>query len=52
MQLGVNKLRLTGGEPLLRRDIVEIVAALSDLKGLKDLALTTNGTFLEARASE
>ena len=52
MQLGVNKLRLTGGEPLLRRDIVEIVAALSDLKGLKDLALTTNGTFLAERASE
>ena len=41
MQLGVTKLRVTGGEPLLRRDIVEIVSALKELHGL-DLALTTN----------
>ena len=52
MQLGVNKLRLTGGEPLLRRDIAEIVATLSDLPGLKDLALTTNGTLLADYVSE
>jgi len=52
VQLGVNKFRLTGGEPLLRRDIAEIVAALSDLPGLKDLALTTNGTLLVGCVSE
>jgi cyclic pyranopterin phosphate synthase len=52
MQLGVTKLRLTGGEPLLRRDIVDIVAKLSTLPGLTDLALTTNGTLLGERASE
>ncbi len=50
-QLGVNKLRVTGGEPLLRRDIVEIVAALSSIPGIDDLALTTNGTLLAERAA-
>ena len=49
MQLGVKKLRVTGGEPLLRRDIVEIVSALKELRGL-DLALTTNGSLLAERA--
>ena len=50
-QLGVNKLRITGGEPLLRRDIVEIVDALSSIPGIDDLALTTNGTLLAERAA-
>ena len=51
MHLGVTKLRVTGGEPLLRRDIVEIVSGLNELPGL-DLALTTNGTLLAERAGE
>jgi cyclic pyranopterin phosphate synthase len=51
LQLGVTKFRLTGGEPLLRRDIAEIVAALAELPGVDDLALTTNGTLLAERAS-
>ena len=46
LQLGVKKLRLTGGEPLLRRDIVEIVAGLAELDAAEDLALTTNGSRL------
>ena len=50
-QLGVNKLRITGGEPLLRRDIIEIVDALSSIPGIDDLALTTNGTLLAERAA-
>ena len=50
MQLGVTKLRLTGGEPLLRRDVIEIVSSLSGLPGLQDLALTTNGSRLAAHA--
>lgn len=51
-QLGVNKLRITGGEPLLRRDLPEIVAGFSELAGIDDIALTTNGTRLAARAEE
>ncbi len=50
--LGVNKLRITGGEPLLRRDLDEIVAGLAGLEGVEDLALTTNGTRLAERAAE
>ena len=49
--LGVTKIRLTGGEPLLRRDIVEIVRAVASVEGVRDLALTTNG-FLLARLAD
>jgi cyclic pyranopterin phosphate synthase len=45
--LGVDKLRLTGGEPLLRRDLAELVSVLAAKPGLRDLALTTNGVLLE-----
>jgi GTP 3',8-cyclase len=51
LHLGVKKLRLTGGEPLLRRDIVEIVAGLADLNGAEDLAVTTNGSRLAEHAA-
>jgi len=44
--LGVRKVRLTGGEPLLRRDLVDLVGMLAPLRGLEDLALTTNGVLL------
>ena len=44
--LGVRKLRLTGGEPLLRKDLPELVAMLAALPGVEDLALTTNGVLL------
>jgi GTP 3',8-cyclase len=44
--LGVTKVRLTGGEPLLRRDLPDLVAALASIEGLDDLALTTNGVLL------
>ena len=50
MGLGVRKIRLTGGEPLLRRDIADIVANIAALPGLEDLALTTNGMLLAERA--
>src|SRR5688500_2031475 len=43
---GVEKVRLTGGEPLLRRDLERLVGQLAGIDGLHDLALTTNGTLL------
>ncbi len=52
VSLGIQKIRLTGGEPMMRRDIETIIAKLTNLKsrGLNDLALTTNGYFLPDRA--
>src|SRR5436190_17552526 len=44
--LGVDKVRLTGGEPLLRHELATLVAMLDRVPGLKDLALTTNGLLL------
>jgi len=44
--LGINRVKLTGGEPLLRSDIVEVVGGLAKIKGLRDLSMTTNGTGL------
>jgi cyclic pyranopterin phosphate synthase len=44
--LGVRKLRLTGGEPLLRRDLPQLVRMLRRIPGVEDLALTTNGVLL------
>ncbi len=48
--LGITNIRLTGGEPLLRRDIVEIVRAISEVDGIRDLGLTTNGFRLAGLA--
>ena len=45
-RLGIDKIRLTGGEPLVRKDIIEFIERLCELGTLKDLALTTNGTLL------
>ena len=49
--LGVRKLRLTGGEPLLRRDLAGIVGRLAAIEGVDDLALTTNGALLAAQVA-
>lgn len=46
VMLGVRKLRLTGGEPLLRRDLEKLVALLAAVPGIEDIALTTNGSLL------
>src|SRR5579864_717446 len=46
LALGVEKVRLTGGEPLLRRDLSALVRMLAAKPALKDLALTTNGVLL------
>ena len=50
ISLGVTKIRLTGGEPLLRRDVERLVGMLAGLEGLHDLTLTTNGSLLAAKA--
>lgn len=47
VEMGIEKVRLTGGEPLLRRDIVPLVHMLAQIDGLRDLAMTTNGVFLD-----
>ncbi|HKG97411.1 MAG TPA: radical SAM protein, partial [Pyrinomonadaceae bacterium] len=49
--LGVEKLRLTGGEPLIRKDLELLIERLSKIHGLRDLAMTTNAHGLKMRAS-
>ena len=51
-ELGMKKLRITGGEPLVRRDLTELVKRLALLPGIGDLSLTTNGTLLAPKAQE
>jgi GTP 3',8-cyclase len=52
VQLGVRKLRLTGGEPLLRANLPELIGDLTAIAGVEDVALTTNGVLLARYASE
>lgn len=47
---GVNKVRITGGEPLVRKDIVKLVEMLSKINGINDLSMTTNGILLSELA--
>src|SRR2546430_5948267 len=49
--LGVDKIRLTGGEPLLRKDLDKLVARLTAITGLRDLCLTTNASQLAEMAA-
>lgn len=51
-KLGINKIRITGGEPLVRRDIVELIGGISAIEGIEDIALTTNGIFLKDMARD
>lgn len=51
LRLGVEKIRLTGGEPLLRADLVELIRILKQELNVRDVALTTNGWLLEQRAA-
>jgi GTP 3',8-cyclase len=48
--MGVEKIRLTGGEPLLRRGLEDLVAMLASIEGVKDIAITTNGVLLAYHA--
>src|SRR5579872_178809 len=49
--LGMTKIRLTGGEPLVRKDIAVLVAKIGSIPGLRDLSLTTNGFLLDRYAA-
>ncbi len=52
VELGFEKIRLTGGEPLVRKDITELVKMISGIKGIKDFGLTTNGILLKRFAAD
>jgi cyclic pyranopterin phosphate synthase len=52
VDLGVEKIRLTGGEPLVRRDLEKLVAMLAPIEGLRDLTLTTNGALLSPKKAQ
>jgi len=51
-ELGVTKLRVTGGEPLIRRNILELMNKLGNLQGLDELVMTTNGSHLDKMAQD
>ncbi len=50
--LGVRKVRITGGEPLTRKNIIFLVSSLNKIRGIEDLSMTTNGLLLEKYAEE
>jgi cyclic pyranopterin phosphate synthase len=50
--LGITKVRITGGEPLVRKGIVDLIKMLAEIDGIEDLAMTTNGFFLEKYAKQ
>src|ERR1700756_2622096 len=52
VKLGVRKLRLTGGEPLLRTNLSDLIGDLTAIPGVEDVALTTNGVLLAKHAAE
>jgi cyclic pyranopterin phosphate synthase len=52
VRLGMSKVKLTGGEPLIRKDIAEIVKGIATISGLEDLSMTTNGIMLAGLAEE
>ena len=51
-KLGINKIRLTGGEPLVRAGLPKLIKMLSQIEGIQELSLTTNGTLLKKHAVE
>jgi len=52
VSLGISRIKLTGGEPLMRKDICEVVKGIAAIPGLKDLSMTTNGLLLGSLAKE
>lgn len=51
-ELGINRIRLTGGEPLVRAELSKLIKMISQIEGIQELSLTTNGTFLKNYALE
>ena len=51
-KLGISKIRLTGGEPLVKKNIVDIVAKIRDIDGIEEICLTTNGSYLPKYARD
>jgi len=49
---GISKIRLTGGEPLVRREVADLVKAIAHIEGVRDLSLTTNGVLLQEYAKD
>src|SRR5690554_2627563 len=52
VELGIKKVRITGGEPLVRLGVIEFISKISKLSGLTDIAMTTNGILLEKYAQK
>ena len=52
VEMGINRVRLTGGEPLVRRELWRLIEALKSIDGLDDIAMTTNGILLEKHAAD
>lgn len=51
-ELGIKKVRITGGEPLIKKDIIEFIKGLSSIDGIEEIALTSNGILLEKYAKD
>ena len=51
-QLGISKIRLTGGEPFIRKDIIKFIAGIKSIKGIKSIHITTNGVFTHQYISQ
>jgi len=51
-EIGIEKVRLTGGEPLVRRNVVHLVESVCQVSGFKDVSITTNGVYLKEKAKE
>ncbi|KUO50012.1 MAG: cyclic pyranopterin phosphate synthase MoaA [Desulfitibacter sp. BRH_c19] len=51
VSIGIRKIRLTGGEPLVRKGLIELISMIKGIPGIEELSLTTNGTRLKSRAS-
>jgi cyclic pyranopterin phosphate synthase len=51
-RLGISKVRITGGEPLVRKDIVRLIGSLAEMTEIEDISLTTNGVLLKAYAGD
>jgi cyclic pyranopterin phosphate synthase len=52
VSMGIDKVRITGGEPLVRKGIVGLVSMISKIEGIKDFGMTTNGVLLDKYADE